>query len=236
MSVTRNPARPCAGSPAYSPDNLPVYRGGSAGGAPAPVCEITITGDIAGDLGGQPLDISGQDVSITVPASPPNFYAAGGPAATVSWSGWRVFEFAATTYSTAGNSYHTAFAINSAYTKSVQATWEEASGVWLILINSGFIGTLSGTATSTTGIAINGSSGDAELYLDAHTITKADSGYSGLGALFSGDNAQPACTFGTSSPTLSEGDQYAATFTTDHESLRSATYPSGYLDWCGNTI
>jgi len=30
MSVTRNPARPCSGSPAYSPDSLPVYRGGAS--------------------------------------------------------------------------------------------------------------------------------------------------------------------------------------------------------------
>lgn len=34
MSVTRNPARPCAGAPAYSPDNLPVYGGGSSAATP----------------------------------------------------------------------------------------------------------------------------------------------------------------------------------------------------------
>jgi hypothetical protein len=59
MPVTRNPVRPVSGSPAYSPDDLPVYRGGSSGPTPPPACTITLTGDIGPAFGFAAADVTG---------------------------------------------------------------------------------------------------------------------------------------------------------------------------------
>lgn len=81
MPVTRSPSFPPSGPPSYSPDNLPVYRGGSSGSAPAPSCTITMTGDIGPAFGFAAADVTGGN-SFSITDATANVYLASTPFAT----------------------------------------------------------------------------------------------------------------------------------------------------------
>lgn len=71
MPVTRSPSFPPSGPPSYSPDNLPVYRGGSGGSAPVPWTPDDL---FSGGEAGEWWDITDlsklfQDTSKTTPAA-----------------------------------------------------------------------------------------------------------------------------------------------------------------------
>ena len=202
---------------------------------PAPACSITLTGDIAAVFGGQPLDISGQSVSKTVPESPANSYIAGGASTISGWSGWRAVGYQASDFTTAGNSEHTIIVINSTYTTYVGLLYSEAGAGWIILVNGGVVGTISGSATSKVGVSVNGSSGDVRISVDGVVRTKAT--HASFGGLFSGAAVLPVPILGSlASPTLTDGDTYAAQVFTAATDLADVGFPAGTLDWCGDAI
>lgn len=203
---------------------------------PAPSCSITLTGDIAAVFGGEPLDISGQNVSKTIPASPANFYAAGGAAAPVTWDGWRGIAYQAADFTTALDSFLGFTLISSDYAKSAQVTWDESLSSWLLLVDGSVVtGLIAESVNAKAGFRIDGSTGDVELYIGSTTLTKST--IASLGGVFSGKSVVAAPTVGNPSVvTLSEGDTYSANVITSAAGLSSIGFPAGTGDWCGNTI
>lgn len=212
----------------------------SAGGgaAPQPSCAITLTGDIAAVFGGQPLDISGQTVSKTVPETPANFYAAGGPAVPVSWAGWRGIGYQASDYTTALDSYHGIFISTADVSNYVLLVWDDElgpSGGWSCLVDGVLAMLFLGTPTSKVGMRIDGSTGDVEVIVDGVIKTKADA--PALGGALAGLTVLPASFCGTpAAPTLTEGDAYEAQVYTAAADLADVGFPAGTLDWCGDVI
>lgn len=199
------------------------------------VCAYPLNGDIAAIFGGQPLDISDQTVSKTVPSSPPNTYVSGGPVTPVSWAGWRAIGYQASDYSTASNSFHIATLISSSYTTFAQLIWSDATSNWIVQLAGGVVGSFAGNAFSKVGFRVDGASGDAEVFVDGASKTKAD--IAGLGGLFSGLSVIAAQSLGgTASPTLTEGDEYSADLSTSAPNLSGFGFPVGTDDWCGNAI
>ena len=199
-------------------------------------CSIALTGDIAAVFGGQPLDISGQTVSKTMPASPANFYGAGGPVVPVSWSGWRAFAYKASVFNTAGDSYHSVVLGESDLSAYVQLSWDDTgAGAWLGLVNGVFVVSFFGSATSKVGIRVDGSTGDVEMVVDSVVKTKADA--PALGAALAGAEVFIIASIGTPlSSTLTEGDTYEAQVYTAAADLTDVGFPAGTKDWCGNEI
>ena len=198
-------------------------------------CTTTLTGDIAAVFGGQPLDISGQTVSKTVPGSPANFYAAGASALAVSWSGWRGIGYHVTDFTTAGNSFLGFTLISSDYARSAQVTFDESIPAWVLLVDGVVrLSPISETVTTRAGFRIDGATGDVELYLGATTATKST--ITQLGGVFSGKSVIAAPTLGNNaSPTLTAGDTYAADVVTG-AGLSDFGFPGGTLDWCGSAL
>lgn len=199
-------------------------------------CSITLTGDIAAVFGAEPLDISGQTVSKTVPETPADTYAAGGPAVPVSWTGWRGFAYKASVYSSAsGMSSHSVGLYGPSVPAGIQVFWNEFSSEWFINPNSLPDTIKSGTFDEKVGIRVDGATGDVEVYVGGVVKTKAD--YPSLGGVFSGADIEPVAMFGgTGAGNLTEGDTYAAQIFTAAADLTDVGFPAGTLDWCGNEI
>lgn len=201
----------------------------------AEVCAVSLSGDIATVFTGVTLEISGQAVSMTVPESPANMYAAGGEGLAVSWEGWRGIGYQASVYTVAGDSFHGFTLISSTYAVLVQLLWSDSTGAWLVMIGGAVAGNIAGSALDKVGMRVDGASGDVELLVGATVKTKAD--FAGLDALFDGLTVIPALTLGTSvGPTLAEGDAYAAEVYVSADALAAFSFEAGTLDWCGDLI
>lgn len=200
-----------------------------------PVCTITLTGDIAAAFGGEPLDISGQVVSKTVPESPPMAYIATGSSTISGWSGWRSIGYKASDFTTAGGSENTLIVMDSTYTTYVGLLYTNAGSGWVVLVSGVNVGGFVGTSGDKVAIRVDGASGDVELRVNGVTKTKVD--IAALGGLFSGAEVFPAAILGgLVSPTLTEGDTYSAQIYTAAADLADVGFPAGTLDWCGNPI
>lgn len=207
----------------------------SAGGSPAPIsCAITLTGDIAAVFGGQALDISGQMVSKTVPASPASIYAAATDFVPVSWSGWRGVGYQASAFSVADVSRHDVTLIDSTYTTTVQLV-KISTGGWVLSINSSSPEAFAAGPSQKVGLRVDGATGDVEVFIGSEVRTKAD--YPALGGLFSGKNIAVGASLGfVGGSSLTAGDTYAAQIYTAAADLTDVGFPAGTLDWCGNPI
>lgn len=202
--------------------------------AAAAACTITLTGDLAAVFGGQPLDISGQTVSKTVPASPADLYVAASGFSPVSWSGWRGVAYQASTFSTVETSRHDITLIDSTYTTTVRLV-QLSSGGWVLSINSSSPEAFALGPFEKVGVRVDGATGDVEVFIGADVRTKSD--YPALGGLFAGKSVAVGAVLGyTGGASLTAGDTYSAQIYTAAADLTDVGFPAGTLDWCGNSI
>lgn len=216
----------------------PIIRAHEEPVPPAPVsCVITLTGDIAAVFGGQPLDISGQTVSKTVPESPADVYAAGGPAVPVSWTGWRAFAYKASDFTLSDTNVHGLHAISmDGGPVALSTLFANTTGQWGFYTTGFLFAIESGSFDDKCGIRINGDTGDAEIYVGSHVFTKED--WAALGGMFLGKSPAPVATLGNpfSGSPFTAGDTYSAQIYTAAADLADVGFPAGTLDWCGNLI
>lgn len=117
MSVTRSPARPPSGPPVYHPDDLPVYRGGSGGAAPAP--SFTPDDVIPTGVWGDWIDYRDSTVLFTDTAGSTNVAAANDLVARANWHKGEVIA----TQSTSGN----------------RPKWNQSDGIGSELVSIGLL-------------------------------------------------------------------------------------------------
>jgi hypothetical protein len=216
MPVTRSPSRPVSGSPAYSPDDLPAYRGGSGGSAPPPPigCTITLTGAIASLFGGTALTISGQTVSYTNAGA--GAYAASQPigqAYPIDWTGERIVENRRVSGSSS-DAQHGIAVVRSDFGALVEARW---GGVeW----ETTAFGTFPGSPTDRVAIGIRGD-GTACVYQNGVRVKS--------GALFN-----PGTDNIFISAFVQDVDGESAEWEIITEGSQMTQYvDASLLDWCG---
>lgn len=204
-------------------------------GGGAPVCTIALTGDIAAAFGGQPLDISGQTVSKTVPASPASVYAAGvyPDVINLNWSDKRAIAKQASVFNTGG--MHGWLLADPTFTKLAQLTF--LNGAWQVndgsIENRVYFG--AGTGLEKVAFVVDGATGDVEAWVGGVSVTKNDAPW--MASFFSGETAIYLADILQGVPVpLAEGDTYAAQIYTAAADLADFGLPAGTLDWCGNPI
>ena len=215
---------------------LPVGEGVRYEDPAPPACAITLTGDIAAVFGGQPLDISGQMVSKTVPASPASTYAAGvyPDSINLNWSGRRAIAKQVSVFNTSGLT--TWLLTNPTFTKLVQLAF--VNGVWQVNDGSAEnkVDFGAGTGLEKVAFVVDGATGDIEAWVDGVSVTKNDlapwmaSFFAGETAIYSADTLQNGAV------PLAEGDTFSAQIFTAAADLDDVGFPAGTLDWCGNEI
>lgn len=220
MPVTRSPTRPVSGSPAYSPDNLPVYRGGAGGAAPAPSCTIALT-DPTATVGGLPLTVDGQTVSYTNAAGI-NYYAAEDLAGyPIDWVGERLVEVRMDVY---GSGLQKVAILDSALSLAAELYWNGTE--WRSDVAGEAEQLHGGTISQRAAIGIDGATGDVSLYVDGAMVRSAVAfftpGIDNILIFAAGTNLDA----GTSGQwgVITDKDDFAATYVGDK------------LDWCGNVL
>lgn len=213
---------------------------GDSGSGPAPACAITLSGEGLGPFGLSPLDVDGQNVSITAAGGGTNYAAHSGLAGNpVDWAGKRGLQVQTTTLSS--TAAQTQFArVRLSDFAQVVASYNVEGGFWSVSHVSGMtvFGVLDLTGLTDpllpVVLAIDGATGDVSIYIDGVVAcdknTTPDTGtFAGLGGMF----FEQSETLLISLYVADAADTFAATVTTAGEEF-DPVVDATLLDYCGN--
>ena len=253
MSVTRNPARPCAGSPAYSPDNLPVYRGGSAGGGSTPIScaypldasEAAIQGlgytarlglsdgdqtvSLAYENSGFRTEAALQAVRTTVAiSSVPEFGVVIDPISVSTRTGWGIlWEIVLSTTTSDTGDIDDLITLAFGVIENSDGSYDvyKQEGSQTIITNVANAPRIGVYANSIGyGVTVDGT--DYGTAIDLNVLAGEDVVEAGFRGAFMVDYGDPA----------DVGTTNTLRFITDASEMVSGDLPPGYTDPCGNTI
>ena len=201
-------------------------------------CGITLTNAGLGAFGFAPMTVVGQTVSVTGDGTSNYGMWAGAPGKSVSWTGLRAVEFNTDVNPASGGTSH--LITRGSNSDVFGASYNAANGKWELIHGNGsggLIGAihLSGAATDTITLLIDGTTGDASVMISGalamdKTTTPTSGVLTGLGGMFAGDTAIVAM----AAIGLGSGDTSQATARTNGTTY-TQTY-TGVKDWCGNAI